>query len=189
MRVGILGGSFNPAHVGHISLARRALKSLNLDQIWLMVSPQNPFKPSKGMAPFAERLASAKKLADGRKIIATDIEQRFGTKKTFLTVQHLQKHFPKISFTWLIGADNLPDLCHWYRGRDLIQKIPIAVCARPGCNKEALKSSSASWMRRWQRPEYKAGTLGEKGAPDWVFLHGREVDLSSTEIRKLALEK
>lgn len=184
MRVGILGGSFNPAHEGHISLAQRALHALRLDQVWLMVSPGNPFKSSEGMAPFSERLASAQKLADGRKIIATDIEKRFGSRKTFITLRHLQKHFPKDSFIWLVGADNLPDLCRWYRGKDLIKSVPIAVCARPGCNKKALKSVSASWMRRWQRSENKAAGLGRRGAPDWVFLHGRQSILSSTALRE-----
>ncbi|QCE34968.1 nicotinate-nicotinamide nucleotide adenylyltransferase [Acetobacteraceae bacterium] len=135
------------------------------------------------MASFEERLESAEKLADGVRIIATGIEQRYGTQKTFLTLEHLKRNFPNIRFIWLMGSDNLPDLCKWYRGKALIKSVPIAVFARPGSNKEALKSPSASWIRHWQRPERESQALGIKGAPDWVFIHRKEVNLSSTEIR------
>ena len=105
VRIGLLGGSFNPAHEGHRHVAERALAALGLDQVWLLVSPGNPLKPSRGMAPFAERLASARRVADGRRVVATGIEARLGTRYTVDTLALLRRRFPRARFVLLLGAD------------------------------------------------------------------------------------
>ena len=117
VRIGLLGGSFNPAHSGHRHVAERALAALGLDQVWLLVSPGNPLKPSRGMAPFAARLASARRIADGRRVVATGIEARLGTRYTADTLAELRRRFPRARFVLLLGADNLEQLPRWRRWR------------------------------------------------------------------------
>ena len=112
-RIGLLGGSFNPAHDGHRHVAEAALRGLRLDQVWLLVSPGNPLKPRRGMAPFAERLASARRIADGRRILAVDWEARLGTRYTVDTLALLRRRFPRSRFVLVVGADNLSQLPRW----------------------------------------------------------------------------
>ena len=109
----MLGGSFNPAHAGHLHVAKLALQRLRLDQVWLLVSPGNPLKPAKGMAPLAERLRSASRIADGRRIVATAIEAQLNTRYTYDTLRALRRRFPRVQFVWLMGADNLVQLPRW----------------------------------------------------------------------------
>src|SRR5262245_46805778 len=114
LRVGLLGGSFNPAHEGHLHISREALKRLGLDQVWWLVSPQNPLKPVKGMADLAKRLATARARANAdRRVIVTDVEQRLGTRRTFATLRLLKQRYPRIEFVWLMGADNLEQMPRW----------------------------------------------------------------------------
>jgi nicotinate-nucleotide adenylyltransferase len=131
IRIGILGGSFNPAHEGHLHIARAALRRLRLDQVWLLVSPGNPLKRGTDMAPLAERLASAARLADGRRIIATDIERHFRACTTRHSLAELQRRFPRAHFLWLMGADNLVQLPRWHRWLDIVRSIGFAVLPRP----------------------------------------------------------
>ena len=128
LRVGLLGGSFNPAHEGHLHVARQAIIHAGLDQLWLMVSPGNPLKSANGMAPFANRLASAARIADGRRIIATDIERQFGLHYTAATMEALKRRFPAVKFVWLMGADNLRQLPRWGNWLRIMRAMPMLSC-------------------------------------------------------------
>ena len=131
MRVGLLGGSFNPAHDGHLQVARRALSQLRLDQVWLLVSPGNPLKRAAWMAPLAERLVSARALADGRRIVATDIERLLDTRYTVDTLAALRRRFPQVRFVWLMGADGLAGLQRWRRWERIARLVPFAPISQP----------------------------------------------------------
>jgi len=183
MRVGLLGGSFNPAHAGHIHVARAAMRRLGLDQIWLLVSPGNPLKPRAGMAPAAHRLASARKLADGRRIIATDIERHLGTRFTYDTLRALRRRFPRVAFVWIMGGDNLIQMPRWHRWAELARTTKIAVLPRPAYTHKALSSQAAQRFRHARVAAQRAGALTAMPDPAWVFLQGRQNTLSATALR------
>jgi nicotinate-nucleotide adenylyltransferase len=188
-RIGLLGGSFNPAHAGHRHVARQALRALGLDQVWLLVSPGNPLKPRAGMAPLAERLASARRIADGRRVIATDIERALGTRFTADTLAKLRQRFPRAVFVFLIGADNLVQLPRWKAWRRLAASTPLAVLPRPGWTRQALRGAAASVLRR-QRCRPGALLAGAKRATRparWCFVPARENAASATAIRAAGL--
>lgn len=184
MRVGLLGGSFNPAHIGHLQVAQRALRALKLDQVWLMVSPGNPLKPRKGMGAFRARLASAQRLADGRRICATDIEARLKQRYTVKTVALLKQRFPNVQFVWLMGADGLAQFSRWKNWRVLARMIPIAILPRPGSVTPALHGAAASVLRRNRRPSREAPILGRRKGSAWTFLSAPQNDISATALRK-----
>jgi nicotinate-nucleotide adenylyltransferase len=184
MRVGLLGGSFNPAHAGHLHVATLARRRLQLDQIWLLVSPGNPLKPRAGMKTLADRLASARRIADGRRIVATTIEAKLGTRYTFDTLRALRRLFPRIRFVWLMGADNLAQLPHWQHWTDIVRMMPFAVLPRPGYNGRALAGKAAHRFRRAFRPPHRAPALAGYSAPAWTFLPARQNSLSATELRR-----
>ncbi len=183
MRIGLLGGSFNPAHAGHrhvIDLARRRLR---LDQVWLLVSPGNPLKPQRGMAPIEQRLASARGIADGRRVIVSAIEAVLGTRYTIDTLRRLRRLFPRVRFVWLMGADIMEELPRWRRWLELARRVPFAVLPRPGYNHRALSSRAASRLAHARRPERSAAVLAELVAPAWVFLRTPQHAASATAIR------
>jgi len=182
-RIGLLGGSFNPAHAGHAHVARAALHALRLDQVWLMVSPGNPLKPANGMAPFAERLASARRVADGVRVIATDIEQKLGSRYTHRTLALLRKRFPRVRFVLILGADNLVQLPRWQRWRSMLRHVPLAVLPRPGYSRAALRGQAASALRhRRRRAASLLNARWTAGAP-WCFVPAAERAISATAIR------
>ncbi len=182
MRVGLLGGSFNPAHAGHRHVADLALRRLRLDQVWLLVSPGNPLKPRDGMAPLAVRFASARGIADGRRVVATAIEATLGTRFTIDTLRLLWRRFPRVRFVWLMGADILSQLPQWRRWGQMLRCIPVAVLPRPGYTRRALAGQASQWMRHARRREHAAMTLpGE--APGWVLLTVPQSKVSATAIR------
>jgi nicotinate-nucleotide adenylyltransferase len=183
-RIGLLGGSFNPGHLWHRAIARRALRVLGLDQVWLMVSPGNPLKAGQAMAGFEARMATARALADGRKIVATDIEARLGSRYTVDTVSLLQRRFPHVRFVWLMGADGLASLSRWKHWRVLVHDLPIAVFPRPGQNAPALKGAVGHALARWRVPTCRAGVLALLSPPAWAFLAGAQNSISATAIRK-----
>jgi len=188
-RIGLLGGSFNPAHAGHIHVARQAMRALGLDQVWLMVSPGNPLKPRAGMAPLAERLAGARRIADGRRVIATDIERFLGTRFTADTLAKLHRRFPRAVFVFLIGADNLVQLPRWKLWRRIATSTPLAVLPRPGWTRQALHGAAASVLRH-QRCRPGALLADPKRATthaNWCFVSAREHAASATAIRAAAL--
>lgn len=187
-RIGLLGGSFNPGHAGHAHVALAALRALQLDQVWLMVSPGNPLKPARGMAPFAERLASARAVAGDRRVIATGIEQELGSRYTHRTLTLLRQRFPRARFVLILGADNLTQLPRWQRWRDIVRHTPLAVLPRPGYNWIALRGKAASVLahRRRRAPALQA-SLWTNGAP-WCFVPAGERAISATAIRAVRIE-
>ncbi len=176
MRIGLLGGSFDPAHSGHLYVSRIALKSLQLDYVWWLVSPGNPLKPEP--APRNVRLARARLLSHDRRIIVTDLESRLGTRFTIDTVTALQRRFPTIEFVWLMGSDNLEQFSRWRRWRDIAARIPIAVVRRPGT---VLASLHAPLARRLE-PSRRLGSV-----PSLVVLDGPRSAESSSALRAQAL--
>ncbi len=184
LRVGLLGGSFNPAHAGHLHVATLARRRLQLDQIWLLVSPGNPLKPRAGMNSLADRLASAQGIADGRRIVATTIEAKLGTRYTYDTLRALRRLFPNIRFVWLMGADNLAQLPRWQHWTDIVRMMPFAVMPRPGYNGHALAGKAAHRFCRAFRPPHTASALAGSPGPAWTFLPARQNSLSATELRK-----
>jgi nicotinate-nucleotide adenylyltransferase len=186
IRVGLLGGSFNPAHAGHRHVAKLALARLGLDQVWLMVSPGNPLKPRAGMASMAERLASARSIADGRRIVATGIEAAFGTRFSVDTLRLLRLRFPRVRFVWIMGADLLTQLPHWRRWRAIARDLPFVVLPRPGYTRPALAGQAARCLRSGRRPAHEACLLAGAGS-GWVFLPTSENAMSATAIRQGAV--
>jgi nicotinate-nucleotide adenylyltransferase len=180
----LLGGSFNPAHGGHLHISRLALQRLDLDEVWWLVSPQNPLKPVKGMAPFATRLAGAEALAKGHKRIkVSGIEAALGTRFTADTVAALHRRFPRTRFVWLMGGDNLAQLPRWERWTELMESVPVAVFDRPQTSLKALAGKAAL---RYPRARVAAGgarRLAEMKAPAWAFIHAKLDPRSATEIR------
>lgn len=183
MRIGLLGGSFNPAHPGHRHVIDIARRRLCLDQVWLLVSPGNPLKPHRGMAPFQQRLASARSIADGRHVIASAIEAAFRTHYSIDTLRQLRRRFPCARFVWLMGADILEQLPRWRRWLDFARRVPIAVLPRPSYNHRALASLAAHRLTHRRRPERAAPVLSELAAPAWIFLCVPQHAASATAIR------
>lgn len=182
-RIGLLGGSFNPAHAGHLHVARAALRALRLDAVWLLVSPGNPLKPARGMAPFAERLASARAAARGdSRVRATGIEARLGTRMTWRTLSLLRRRFPRARFVFVVGADNLAQLPRWNRWRRVAAAAPLAVLPRPGWRARALRGRAASALRA--RRVARPGALPLRDAPAWAWVPARENPLSATALRE-----
>jgi nicotinate-nucleotide adenylyltransferase len=182
-RIGLLGGSFNPAHGGHLHLSLLALKLLDLDEVWWLVSPQNPLKAVRGMAPFAERLASAEALARHPRIRVTDIEARLGTRFTADTVAALKRRFPQARFVWLMGADNLVQIPRWERWTEIFRAVPIAVFARPSYSLRGLSSPAARRFARRRVGPSAARRLADIAPPAWAFLPTRLDARSATAIR------
>ena len=167
-RVGLLGGSFNPAHSGHRHVAALALARLRLDQVWLMVSPGNPLKSTAGMAPLAERLASAAAIGDGRRIVATAIEAAFGTRYSVDTMRVLRQRFPRTGFVWIMGADLLTQLPLWRRWRDIVRALPFVVLPRPLYTLRALAGQAARCLRGGRRPAHEASLLPRSDKRPWT---------------------
>lgn len=183
MRVGLLGGSFNPAHAGHRHVAEQAMRHAGLDQVWLVVSPGNVLKPTAGMASFCARLSSAAEIADGRRIVATGIEQALRTRYSIDTVKALQRRFPHVRFVWIMGADILAELPRWLCWREFVRRVPLLILPRPGFTRRALAGQAASWMRLSRLPQSAAHRLADQAPPAWVLLRTPESTVSATAIR------
>ena len=183
-RVGLLGGSFNPAHRGHRAITLAAIRVLGLDEVWWLVSPGNPLKPAAGMAPFAARLGSARQMARRAPIVASEIERRLGTRYTVDTVGKIVRRYPKNEFVWLMGADNLVQFHRWRDWRGIARTLPIAVIARPGYDDDALAADAMGWLRRFQRPARQAKRWTEWSLPALVLLRFRPDPTSATALRR-----
>ncbi len=179
-----MGGSFNPAHGGHLHISRLAFRHLDLDEVWWLVSPQNPLKPADGMAPFAERLAAAARVAAGdRRIRVSDIEARLGSTYTADTLQALCRRFPRARFVWLMGGDNLRQFPYWQRWQDIFRTVPVAVFDRPSASLKALAGIAAHRFAAARVPLSAARRLALMPPPAWVFFHTRLDPRSATSIR------
>lgn len=182
-RIGLLGGSFNPAHEGHRHVSLEALRRLDLDEVWWLVSPQNPLKSDDGMEPLASRVARAKQVAHHPRIRVEAPELLLGTRYTLDTVRALKRLYPKARFVWLMGADILPQLVHWAGWRDLFASIPIAAFARPGWSHAALLAAAPRAFARYRVRAESARGLAACGPPAWCFIPSRLDPHSATAIR------
>ena len=170
VRIGLLGGSFNPAHGGHRRISRFAVQALGLDEVWWLVSPGNPLKPAAGMASLAARVASARAQARGARIRVTAIERELGTRYTVDTLCAISRRWRKRRFIWLMGADNLAQLHRWRDWRRLARTMPIAVIARPGYDARAIVSPAMAWLRRYRRSADSLHGPEQWSAPTLVLL-------------------
>lgn len=184
--VGLMGGSFNPAHEGHLHVARMAFRRLGVDEVWWLVSPQNPLKTSAGMAPFRERMASAMRAAHHPRIRVRDIEQRLGTRFTADTLLELRRRCPRLRFVWIMGADNLIGFHRWKDWSLIFHCAAVAVFDRPSYSLRALASRAARRFARFRIPARESRILARKRLPAWVFLHTRRHPESATRIREAA---
>ena len=184
MRVGLFGGSFNPAHAGHAHVARTAMRRLGLDRVIWLVSPQNPLKSGRDTASLAERMAGARRMAGSdRRMIVSDAESRLGSPYTVDTLNRLRARFPGVKFVWIMGGDNLASFHRWRGWTDIARTTPIAVVARPDA---LLQSRSAPAARRYaaaRRPSREAPLLADAATPAWTYLRAPLNSASSTKLR------
>lgn len=185
LRVGLLGGSFDPAHSGHAHVAETALNRLGLHAVWWLVSPQNPLK--KASSPLSARMASARAVAMGRRMIVTDIESRLGTRFTIDTLRALKQVCPGTRFVWLMGADNLEGFQSWHGWQDIAREVPVCVVSRPGAGPRARLGKLAQRF-----PGARADVAAFAGnanitPPAWVYIPARWNALSSTALRAKGL--
>lgn len=180
MRVGLFGGSFNPAHEGHAHVAETALKRLRLDRVIWLVSPQNPLKSPRETDSLGARFAGAKRFARGPRMIVSDAETRMGTQYTIDTIRALKARYPAVTFIWIMGSDSMAGFHRWRDWRRILRELPVAVVARPGSTIAALTSPAA---RRY--PATRRATLRKPTpAPAWTFLTGPLHSHSSTALRR-----
>lgn len=182
-RIGLLGGSFNPAHAGHRGMAQIALRRLGLDRMWWVVTPGNPLKSRRELLPLDERVALAQSMADDRRIVVTDFEKDLGSSFTAATLQHIRWRRPGVRFVWVMGADGLAQFHRWQHWRQIFQLMPIAVVDRPGWRLRAMASPAARAFARQRLPEIRAMGLAGREPPCWTLLSGPLMAISSTEIR------
>ena len=187
-RIGLLGGTFNPAHAGHRLLSLIALRRLLLDAVWWLVTPGNPLKDARALPPLAERMAQARIVAAHPRIVVTGIEAEIGKRYTYDALAFLLRRAPAVRFVWLMGADNLRQFDRWRRWRAIARLAPIAVIDRPGSSFTATRSRAGVWLSRWRLPETDAKRLAATKPPAFIFLHGPRSSLSSTALRRAAIE-
>ncbi len=186
LRIGLLGGSFNPPHEGHLHVSEMALRRLGLDYVWWLVSPQNPLKSARDTAPIEKRLALAAKIVHGHRVIVSNAEQVLGTRYTVDSVKALVQRFPEVQFVWLMGSDNLATFHRWKGWAEIVETLPVAVVMRPG---SMLAPLQAKAMQRFWRARRKnmRGFL-KTPAPSIVVIGGRRNPQSSTALRQRTLE-
>ncbi len=183
LRVGLLGGSFDPAHDGHLHISRIALRRLQLDRVWWLLSPGNPLK-ADAPAPLERRLAAADAVLDDHpRIEATGIERDLGTVYTVDTVRALRALYPAVRFVWLMGADNLSQFHRWRHWAEIMHSLPVCVLARPGEQVRAGLSTAARRFAAMRLPEYEAAALPFRAPPCWTLLTHPTSPLSSTALR------
>ena len=182
--IGLLGGSFNPAHEGHRLISEIALRRLGLDRVWWLVTPGNPLKSPAELQAIDARLAAAQRVARNPRIEVVDFEAAIGSRYTFQTLRYLRARAPTARFVWIMGAVNLTQFHRWQRWREIAASTPILVVDRPGSTLRALSSPAALTLQRWRRPERDAARLAWATPPAILFLHGPRSKASSTELRR-----
>jgi len=180
--IGLLGGSFDPPHAGHVHVTREALKRFQLDQVWWLVSPGNPLK-ANGPAPMERRIAASRKLVQHPRVKISDFEAQVGTRYTAQTLRALIARYPGTRFVWLMGADNLAQFHHWKDWHWIMENVPVGVIARPGDRISARMSVAANRYERFRLRGRQAAMLAGADAPVWCFINAPMVNLSSTQLR------
>jgi nicotinate-nucleotide adenylyltransferase len=183
MRVGLLGGSFNPPHLAHRAISLFAIKRLKLDRVWWLVTPGNPLKDDEALHDLDERADAARAVAHDPRIDVSCLEVVIGTRYTVDTVTYLRRHTSGLRLVWIMGADNLAQFHRWQNWRRIAAQVPIAVIDRPPQSFRALAAPAAQALARYRLPENQAGLLADQHAPAWVFLTGMKLNLSSTGLR------
>nr|WP_321461423.1 nicotinate-nucleotide adenylyltransferase [uncultured Cohaesibacter sp.] len=184
LRIGLYGGSFNPAHRGHRHVALTALKHLQLDRIWCLVTPGNPLKDIRELPPLERRMRDTARLMDHPRIDVTGIEARAGTRYTAESLDWLSTRTNGAHLVWLMGADNLAQFHKWQRWEDIFSKIPVAIVDRPGYSLSPLNALAARNFAWARLPSHKEKTLATAQCPAWTFIYGPRSDLSSTALRQ-----
>ncbi len=183
LRIGLLGGSFNPAHAGHLHVSLEAMKRLQLDYVWWLVSPQNPLKPTKGMAAYEKRFASALAITKGyHRIKVSDFEQQHGLHYTHATLSAIKARNPGVQFVWLMGADNLAGFHRWQHWKDIIDIAPVAIFDRAPFSHTALRKKAAIAFKGRRLPECDIASLAKRKGK-WVYVLMRRHAASSTALR------
>ncbi len=183
MRIGLLGGSFNPPHQAHRAISLFALKRLQLDRVWWLVTPGNPLKDNGGLHGLAERAAAARKVAADPRIEISCLESVIGTRYTADTIDYLRRRASRLRFVWIMGADNLAQFHRWQKWQHIAAEVPLAVVDRPPRSLRALNAPAARALARYRIPEAEASRLADHRAPAWVYLTGLKLTLSSTGLR------
>jgi nicotinate-nucleotide adenylyltransferase len=184
-RIGLFGGTFDPPHEAHLSACLLAMKRLALDRVWWLVTPGNPLKDTRGLAPLNERVEAARDLARHPRIDVTGVEAEIGVRYTYDSIRYLVTHCPGVRFVWIMGADNLRTFHRWQNWRGIAQLVPITVVDRLGPSLYAAGSVTAQALGRHRIPEADAASLPSRRPPAWVFLHGLKSPLSSTALRAI----
>jgi nicotinate-nucleotide adenylyltransferase len=183
MRVGLLGGSFNPPHAAHRAISLFALKRLKLDRVWWLVTPGNPLKDHDGLLDLDARAEAARKMAGDPRIDVSCLESVIRTRYTVDTISYLRRRASGLRFVWIMGADNLAQFHRWQNWRRIASEVPIAVIDRPPQSFRALAAPAAQALARYRLPENQAGRLADQHTPAWIFLTGMKLNLSSTGLR------
>lgn len=186
-RIGLLGGSFNPAHRAHRHISLIALRRLKLDAVWWLVAPLNPLKAAKDMAPLEKRIATAKDEAQHPDICVSAVESYLGTRYTFDTLRALKRQMPLARFVWLMGGDSLATFHTWRRWNEIAAAVPIAVIARPEFTLRAISSPAAQRLRAARLPVGDAATLAERKPPAWIYIEEQLDAMSATSLRARGL--
>lgn len=183
MRIGLLGGSFNPPHLAHRAISLFAIKRLKLDRVWWLVTPGNPLKDNGALHELDERVEAARAIAHDPRIEVTCLESVIGTRYTVDTINYLRRRASHLRFVWIMGADNLAQFHRWQKWQRIANQVPIAVIDRPPQSFRALTAPAAQALARYRLPEKEAKGLADARAPAWVFLTGLKINLSSTGLR------
>lgn len=189
MRIGLFGGSFNPIHAGHVLVMEETLRRLELDALWVLVTPGNPLKNHEDLQPLTQRVEAARAAIANPRIRVTGFEAQKNFRYTWQTTRFLAQTMPDRHFVWIMGADSLATFHHWERWQDIAATLPIAVYARPGSSRRALASRAAIALVHAQIDQEDAPILAGLSAPAWVYLHGRQSSLSSSAIRAAGKHK
>jgi nicotinate-nucleotide adenylyltransferase len=188
MRIGLFGGTFDPPHAAHRAACLIAMKRLNLERVWWLVTPGNPLKDTRGLAPLAQRIAAARALAHHPRIDVTGLEAGIGAHYTYDTVRYLLGRCPGVRFVWIMGADNLRTFHRWQKWRAIAAIVPIAVVDRLGPSLYAAAGSAGQALARYRLPDSQAKLLADHRPPAWIYLHGLKSPLSSTALRAARTE-